>query len=444
VTRPLSIPLARVLHATLVLLTLCSHSWAQSSLQVPIQFDFLDPGAKSLSLGSAFVGLADDATAAQANPAGLVQLTRPEISFEGRFHRLEQPFLSGGRLSGTPTGIGVDVLPGPVFVDLESTSFSPAFLSLVYPIKRVTIAAYRHEPMRLDQTFTADGTFQFRPPLQEDRDTAFDGSRSIHVTNYGASAGLRLTPGLSVGAGVSVYRFDLDFDFHRYGFQNSQLYAPPDPTAVLFRITQSGDSTGVAANVGVLAAAGPHINMGATFKRGPRLAFTSTSTLVGGTPQSVSAKFRVPDVLAVGTAIRPSDSILFTVQYNRVFDSQLRHDYIDVLVNLPGSRERADRFSIDDSNEFHLGAEYVFAGLKTTPAVRGGFWSDPDHSVRYDATPNYDFFDERISIALGSGRTLWHYTFGAGSSVSSHFEWSFGGDLSDRTRMLSFSIIGRF
>ena len=32
------------------------------------------------------------------------------------------------------------------------------------------------------RAFIADGTFQFRPPLQEDRDTAFDGSRSIHLT----------------------------------------------------------------------------------------------------------------------------------------------------------------------------------------------------------------------------------------------------------------------
>ena len=52
---------------------------AQSSLQVPIQFDFLNPGARSLALGSAFVGLADDATAAWVNPAGLMELTRREI-----------------------------------------------------------------------------------------------------------------------------------------------------------------------------------------------------------------------------------------------------------------------------------------------------------------------------------------------------------------------------
>src|SRR5215475_9229006 len=49
-----------------------------------IQFDFSLPGARSLALGGAFVGVADDATAAWSNPAGLLVLTRPEVSIEGR------------------------------------------------------------------------------------------------------------------------------------------------------------------------------------------------------------------------------------------------------------------------------------------------------------------------------------------------------------------------
>ena len=70
-----------------VVLCLAADASAQSSLQVPIQFDFLNPSARSLALGGAFVGLADDATAALVNPAGLIGLTRKEISIEGRFRR---------------------------------------------------------------------------------------------------------------------------------------------------------------------------------------------------------------------------------------------------------------------------------------------------------------------------------------------------------------------
>jgi len=73
-----------------------------------LQFSFSNPGARSLGLGGAFVALADDATAAFANPAGLVQLTRPEVSIEGRYWSYSTPFTAGGRISGQPTGIGLD------------------------------------------------------------------------------------------------------------------------------------------------------------------------------------------------------------------------------------------------------------------------------------------------------------------------------------------------
>ncbi len=38
-----------------------------------VQVNLVNPGGKSLALGGAFVSLADDATAAIANPAGLAQ-----------------------------------------------------------------------------------------------------------------------------------------------------------------------------------------------------------------------------------------------------------------------------------------------------------------------------------------------------------------------------------
>jgi len=45
-----------------------------------LEFSFSNPGARSLGLGGAFAAIADDATAAFANPAGLVQLVSLEVS----------------------------------------------------------------------------------------------------------------------------------------------------------------------------------------------------------------------------------------------------------------------------------------------------------------------------------------------------------------------------
>jgi long-subunit fatty acid transport protein len=46
---------------------------------VTLEYSLSNPGARSLGFGGAFAALADDATAAFANPAGLVQLSRPEV-----------------------------------------------------------------------------------------------------------------------------------------------------------------------------------------------------------------------------------------------------------------------------------------------------------------------------------------------------------------------------
>src|SRR5262249_29653348 len=110
---------------------------AQTTAQIPLQFDFLNPGARSLGMGSAFIGAADDATAAFANPAGLASLSTREILGELRLRRVEQRFLQGGRVSGTPTGIGLDTIAGPLYGTDVDRHLSPAFISVVLPLLRV-------------------------------------------------------------------------------------------------------------------------------------------------------------------------------------------------------------------------------------------------------------------------------------------------------------------
>ena len=82
---------------------------------MPMQFDFLPPGARSVGMGTAFVAAADDATAAFTNPAGLARLGRREVGAELRFKRLASPYLSGGRISGDMTRVGLDTVPVPTY-----------------------------------------------------------------------------------------------------------------------------------------------------------------------------------------------------------------------------------------------------------------------------------------------------------------------------------------
>jgi long-chain fatty acid transport protein len=411
---------------------------AQSSLQVPIQFDFLSPGARSLALGSAFVGLADDATAAWVNPAGLLELTRPEVSVEGRYRRLDQPFLVGGRLSGQPTGTLQDTLAGPDYANIRDAGTRVSFAAFVYPKGNFRIAAYRHEPIRVSQDFSSRGVFQSRG--FDVRDTAFTGHRTLDVTTYGVSVAQAWRK-LWLGGGLSVNQFSLGFDFDRYLYQT--LYGPPDPRLSIFHFSQTGDAASVGAVAGLMIPISNTTKIGASYRRVSSFQFSSFSGGLLGSQQTTIADFNVPDVLAAGLSTHVGDALLITTEYKRVFHSQLRADYVTVLANQGESRDRVDRFTIADANEVHAGAEYLLP-IRTDPRLRAGLWFDPDHSVHFAPTAANDLLDERIAASLSSGRDLWHYTFGASVTVHPRLELSFGADHSARSLLVSTSAIVRF
>jgi long-chain fatty acid transport protein len=427
-------------------LALCALLWpsagrAQQSLQVPIQFDFLNPSARSLALGSAFVGLADDATAALVNPAGLIALSAKEVSIEGRYRRFTQPFLVAGRLSGTTTGKGQDTLQGPVFDDIVDVSTGASFVSFVYPRRKLRFAAFRHELIRVDQDFSSIGVFQV--PGFDSRDTGVSATRTLKIDSYGGAVAYEL-PHLWLGAGLTAQHFRLGFDLARFVARND-IFDPPDPTAEVFRFTQEGSDVGLGAMAGVMVPL-PKGKIGVAYKRGARVDFSSTASglAVNNVTRTTSATFKVPDTIAVGaSALVLNDTLLFSAEYTRVFHSQLLNQYVDSLVNRGESADRVANFTIADSNEVHVGVEYIIPGPRH-PGIRGGFWYDPDHSVQFRPTPANDPLDERISAMLSSGKDQYHYTFGGLIGVHPKVDFSAAVDWASRSTLVSASIIWHF
>jgi long-chain fatty acid transport protein len=148
----------RILVLLLGLLLAASRVYAQVGPPV-FQFSFSNPGARSLGLGGAFAALADDATAAFANPAGLVQLARPEVSIEGRQWSFSTPVAVGGRVTGQPTGIGLDDSPGIKTAESTEDTSGLSFLSFVYPRKDWSLAIYRHQLANFELTWETAGLF---------------------------------------------------------------------------------------------------------------------------------------------------------------------------------------------------------------------------------------------------------------------------------------------
>ncbi len=433
------------------LLASAGSSWAQTSLQIPLQFDFLNPGAKSLALGGAFAGLADDATAALANPAGLTQLGASELSVELRAFRVRTPFLQGGRLSGTTTNEGVDTVQGPVFGESTGSHTGIGFRSGVYvsPSRRWVVAAYRHEFVRVDQSFVSQGVFQKAPEeFTSRRDTPQEGIRAVSITGYGASGSYKLSNRLAVGAGIVLYRFRLDSVFTR--FDTVGFLGPVNRGFEFGRSSQEGDESSLAPTIGLLfgqqfpdpkASIVRRTRVGIVYRRGPSFGF---ETRDGNDPLRLGT-FRVPDTVGLGISAHVRPELVVSAEVTRVLYSRLREDFVTDQALATG---RAADFHIDDGTEVHVGVQYAFRRTRFVPRLRLGAWFDPDHSVRFrpqqaSSTIFSRIFDERLAAALSQGEDQLHVTAGAGMTLARRVELNIGTDFTSSQHRVSTSLIVR-
>ncbi|MGQ0735141.1 MAG: OmpP1/FadL family transporter [Acidobacteriota bacterium] len=430
-----------------VVLLYPSPGFAQRPLQIPVQFDFINPGARSLALGGAFTGLADDATAAFTNPAGLKILTRREMSIEARLGRTLTTFLDGGRLQGAVTNQGIDRLAGPTFGESADSALGLSFASLVVPVGKGTLAAYRHELARFDSSvqtsgpFSAFGREQF---LQQDK--------RLRIINYGVSGAYRVSDKVSIGAGVVVSDFSLSGTTRLFAPDPTRFFDAPSYPAdrQTFVATQRGSDVGFGLTVGVVVTPNRRVQIGGVVRRSPQGTFTQfEQALPNGEVffDNVPGKFKVPNHASLGVSIRPQDELLLSVEYSRVQYSSLERDFIRLQAgpeNRPGRPNFFERLYVPDSNEVHFGAEYVLVNLRWQPALRGGIWYDPDHSVQYRAVNDNTADDVLFATAFGVGEDQVHYSGGFGLAVNPRFEVNLGVDISTRVRTASLSGIFRF
>jgi hypothetical protein len=413
---------------------------AQTSLQIPLQFDFINPGAKSLAMGGAFAGLADDATASFANPAGLTQLGAAELSIELRGVRTTSLFLQRGRLSGALIAEGTDTVQGAVFGDSIGSHVGIGYFSLVYPhpSHRWVVAAYRHELARVDQTFFSEGVFQKDPTeFTSRRDAPQEGVRQVDITAYGASGAYKLTRNISVGGALAIYAFSLDSVFRRFDIDG--FLGPPNRNVEFGRSSQFGNDVSVAPTAGVTVDRGA-VRLGVVYRHGAAFEFTTAD----GDDPLRTGRFRVPHTLAFGASVRARPGLILSAEATWINYSRLVNDFVTDQARATG---RQSSFGIDDGTELHASAQYAIRRQGGAPIrVRGGTWYDPDHSVHFTplaaaATVVDRLFDERLSTALSKGEGQVHGTAGIGLTFTPRLEFNAGVDVAPRNRLFSTSLI---
>ncbi|MBL8297185.1 MAG: outer membrane protein transport protein [Rhodanobacteraceae bacterium] len=419
------------------LLSCASSAFAitDSETNASIPFSFSSPGARSLGMAGAFLGLADDATAAYTNPAGLTQLVQTEVSLEARHTAYSTPYIDGGSAAISPFSAN-----GLNISEADSSNTNPSYLSVVIPRDRWAFAFYRHELARFDTDFAtlsgADvGDFRLFP---------FRSIADLKIVSLGAAAAFKAGDGVSLGFGLA--RYDFRFDTATVRVDDID----PNDIKVASRQFQNGDDNAFGFNIGARFKLSDALSLGATYRRAPRFDYSAVNVLYSDVegnplpqPQTVASlrnvRFDIPDIFGIGLSWRPTDALVVNFDLDRVMYSQLTDD-INTLFNI---QQAANRLNLEDGTEVHLGAEYTFANMSAPFSLRAGMWHDPRHSVSFSGTPA-DATQAVLATLFAGGRgSENHYSFGGGWAFKS-FQLDFAADLSDGLDTYSVSGVYRF
>lgn len=388
-----------------------------------VEFSYSPPGARSLAMGGAFVGRADDATAAYANPAGLVQLRRSEVSIELRSWTYPA---SVGSPRLQPNG---GVVPA---AEIDQETRGPMFLSYVYPRDRWTLAVYRYTQADFD---TSNGPDEY---------TRAD------LVAHGLAGSWRFDNGLSVGAVLLDYKGSLDT------LSPCRSLAGPCSGAV----SNQANGHDVSANLGALWRLGDRWSLGAVYRRGPRFAARTTRlTESFGSDLGVATvdnyQFRVPDTAGLGVGFHPTSRMVINFDLIRVSHSQILTAAADRPVAFP-SGELLGHFRLEDADEIHIGIEQSFWNVTGSPAFRFGGWWEPAHELHFRAeqglatTPGLGGSPSPAAAAAllaerwGGGKARLHWSAGFGLVFGRRLQMDAAADFARSTRTVSLSTLVRF
>jgi len=408
---------------------------------IPLQISFSDPGARSMGFGGAFVALADDATAAFSNPAGLVQLLEPEISVEGRHWSYSAPYTVGGRAEGLPSGFGLDNTVGLRTATSEDIHAGLSFLSLAYPLGNWSLAMFRHENANQEFASETQGLFFAGTDCCQDRYVDQRATSELDFLSYGLSAARRIRDNFVLGLGVVYHDTSIESDVAQFFWDEDTLesffavnsYLPERSLLSQRSFVRDSDWT---LTGGFLWQVSGNWSVGGVYRQGFEAVINfevrAGETIDFGVPpgeifiRESGGPIEFPDIYGLGFAYRaPDGRLTVTFQWDRV-------EYSDI----PRSLDLDDQW-IDDADELHLGAEYVF--LQSTPiiALRLGAWLDPHHQMY--ATGDDPF----VRALLPRGDDEIHVAGGIGLAMEK-FQIDLAMDFAERADTVSLSAIYSF
>ena len=416
----------------------------QSSAEVNAgtDYNFGSPGARSLGVGGAFIGIADDATAAYTNPAGLLNITRPQFAAEGRGWSFTNFYSDHGHAFGPPTGQGVDNTSGISQASTTRNAGNLSFASFVYPRRRWSVGFYRHDLAHFRASAETQGIF-LNLPGEGPVPIRFFPSRSnldLSVVSHGASLAVGITDSLFAGVTLTRQWLRLDSVTTRYAIDNGKLYEPPSYANVVNVQEQHGRDTQYAMNAGLLWAATSRFTLGLIYRQGSSFAVDVSSKAIDGTKLDKRGRFSIPSVFGLGMAYRPAEDglTILSVDIDRVGYSRLTKGFAALFGETKAYR-------VDDGTEIHVGFERLLLSLNPKSyrgshpvSVRLGTWLEPDHRLRY-TDPN-----DPQAVLFRPGKAQYHVSGGFGVGLARNYGLDGAYDYSRGQRVISLSLAASY
>jgi long-chain fatty acid transport protein len=420
-----------------ILLLACQAVFAITDEEITrnFQFSLVNPGARSTAMGGAFIGLADDATAAEANPAGLTILTKPEVSFEYRNIRFDETTLnsfsstSSGQLQVTSTN------------DLKDLN-RPSFLGVVFPSGQTTFAISRQEVVNVEATTNESlklfVNVQNGPPQLVTISALANTDQ--RVVNWNFSSASKISDNFSVGASLRYCRLE---------WKANTVNAIVSPIVLRgFETSIDGKDSAFAYNVGVLMGGGKRFSFGAVYKRNPEFKVTEVETgPIAQKPGPVTNVVKIPDTLGAGIGIRPNDNITLStdvvwIKYSDLTKGfQAGYNFFTDLLN-----NQTIQYKIDNEIEYHVGGEVVVF-IKGAPlALRQGYYFRPSNSLIIKSIAVALDAESRqfLDTAFAKRKDEHHFTLGAGLVFGPHFQLDWAFDIANTTDSFVASTVVRF
>jgi long-chain fatty acid transport protein len=345
-------------------------------------------GSRALSMGGAFVGLADDYSAIFWNPAGLAQFDKRYLGFYGT-----DIIPSGSYLLQVPSQAGLVTV---VDAKTQSKHYLSGLLAYYQPINDYLVAGIGvYVPAGLGTSWDGNDFTGISD------NTSYQWESKIGLISISPAISYKISEMISVGATLNINYGT--FSLKRWA-GSTELPQPPYELD-LGQYDMSLNGWGFGATFGVLFKPSEMFSVGATIRTPSRIKFSGEASisnvdLLGfketSDAETVSPHLTFPLWIAGGVAFRPLPRLTLTgdlqwTQWSTLDQIELK--FIDPYWSLFMVASGGDTMHLEwnDALQIRFGAEYR---LSDSLALRGGYYYDPtptpDETMNF-LLPSYTF-----------------------------------------------------